>query len=329
VGGIESVAALLAHEWTEAGESVTIVTDVAAPPLNAGPLLFPVVHQPGVGKWVRLLRGHDVFVHFNISLRAFWPLLFVRRPFVAVHHGFYIVDRSGRRDWREKLKLWLTRYATNNIAVSHAIAAKIATPSVVIPNPYDTSVFRHHSGGGRRRELIFVGRLVSDKGVATLLDALSVLRKRNLRPNLAVVGDGPERRALEKLAAEHKLSEQVMFTGAKTRWEIADLLREHKLLVVPSLWDEPFGIVALEGIGCGCAVIGSESGGLPEAIGPCGVTFPNGDSATLANRIEELLCDEAQIAELLSGADEHLAKHQPARVAAQYVRVIQTTLCHN
>ena len=329
VGGIESVAALLAHEWTKAGEAVTILTDVAAPSESGLRLPFPIVHQPDVGTWIDLLRRHDVFVHFNISLRAFWPLLLVRRPFVAVHHGFYILDRSGRRDWREKLKLSLARRATKNIAVSHAIAAKIGTQSVVIPNPYDSSMFYVAGEIVASRPLIFVGRLVSDKGVDTLLQALSILRDRNFRPELTVVGDGPERSALEKLAADLRVAAQVMFTGSKTQSEVADLLRRHQVLVVPSLWEEPFGLVALEGIASGCVVIGSKAGGLPEAIGPCGVTFPNGDSAALADRIAELLTNQRRITELSRQADEHLRRHDPAPVAARYLEVMNEAVCRN
>jgi glycogen(starch) synthase len=329
VGGIESVAALLAHEWINAGEAVTIVTDVPAPAAGGERFPFPVVHQPGATTWIRLLRHHDIFIHFNISLRALWPLLFVRRPFVAVHHGFYIVDRSGRRDWREKLKLWLARRATRNIAVSHAIAAKIGPPIIVIPNPYDASIFRNDGDGFRSRELIFVGRLVSDKGVDTLLEAVAVLCDQKLRPRLTIVGDGQERSALEKMAEELKIATQVMFTGSKSQSEVADLLRRHQVLVVPSLWEEPFGVVALEGIACGCVAIGSKAGGLPEAIGPCGVTFPNGDSTALADRITELLTDERRITELSSHADGHLRKHEPARVAERYVEVMKEALCRD
>jgi glycogen synthase len=329
VGGIESVAALLADEWMKAGETVTIVTDVAAPAEGISRLPFPVVHRPGVGMWIALLRRHDVFVHFNISLRAFWPVLLVRRPFVAVHHGFYVVDRSGRRDWREKVKLWLACRATRNIAVSQAIASDIGVPSVVIPNPYDNSIFGRDGHMTGSRPLIFVGRLVSDKGVDTLLNALAILAERNFRPELTVVGDGPERSALEKMAEELKIAARVMFTGSKTQSEVAQLLREHLVLVVPSLWKEPFGVVALEGIACGCVVIGSKAGGLPEAIGPCGVTFENGDSAALADRITELLTEPRLVIELSTHADEHLRSHDPLRVAARYLEVMKEAICRD
>ncbi|HEV2804405.1 MAG TPA: glycosyltransferase family 4 protein [Chthoniobacterales bacterium] len=326
VGGIETVAALLVPEWIRAGESVTVVTDVKRDPSREKRFDFPLHHRPSRREWVRLLRSHDLLVHFNISLRAIWPLLVVPRRFVAVHHGYYTIDRDGRRDWKEKLKLRVARRAAKNIAVSEAVGRRIAIPCAVIPNPYDASVYHRDSKWDRAGDLIFVGRLVSDKGADTLLRALAILVERKMRLRLTIVGDGPERAPLEKLTAELKLEAQVAFVGSKVASEIADLLRRHQALVVPSLWEEPFGVVALEGIACGCAVIGSSGGGLPEAIGPCGVTFPNGDATALAGRIGELYGNPKRIEELLSHADDHLAQHLPSRVAARYLEVMRSAV---
>ena len=326
VGGIETVARLLVGEWIGAGESVTIVTDVKFDPSREESVDFPVRHRPSRREWVRLLRSHDLLVHFNISLRALWPLLVVPRRFVAVHHGYYTIDRDGHRDWKEKLKLRIARTASKNIAVSEAVAQRIGIPCEVIPNPYDATVFRRDSNVARAGDLIFVGRLVSDKGGDTLLRALAILRARGVRPALTIAGDGPERPSLEKLVAELELESQVTFSGSQTPRAIADLLRRHQILVMPSLWEEPFGVVALEGIACGCAVIGSVGGGLPEAIGPCGITFPNGDAASLAGKIDELHGNSNRVEELLTHADEHLARHLPSPVAARYLEVMHSAV---
>src|SRR5262245_31393415 len=122
VGGIETVADLLTQEWVKAGVKVCVVTDVDAPRDDGRPFPFPVIYRPSPRRLMKLVLAHDVFVHFNISLRALWPLIFVRRPFVAVHHGLYVNDEAGHRDWREGLKLFIATYATENIAVSKAVA---------------------------------------------------------------------------------------------------------------------------------------------------------------------------------------------------------------
>jgi glycosyltransferase involved in cell wall biosynthesis len=96
-------------------------------------------------------------------------------------------------------------------------------------------------------------------------------------------------------------------------------LNRHRILVVPSRWPEPFGIVALEAIACGCVVVGSAGGGLSEAIGPCGLTFPNGDGAALAHVLRELLGNPERVAELGTGGASHLARFSPSAVAKRYL----------
>src|SRR6266478_397843 len=127
VGGIETVANLLVREWVKQNVAVSVVTDVARPSQQDS-FPFRVYYRPRPWVFVDLLRKHDVFMHFNVSLRAIWPLLIVWRPFIAAHHGFYVIDESGKRDWREKLKLFVAKHGTENIAVSESVARTIGIP---------------------------------------------------------------------------------------------------------------------------------------------------------------------------------------------------------
>ena len=102
-----------------------------------------------------------------------------------------------------------------------------------------------------------------------------------------------------------------------------EILNRHRVLVAPSLYNEPFGIVALEGIACGCVVVGSAGGGLKEAIGPCGETFRNGDAADLARVLGRLLRHPEGDPEYLRHCGDHLASHTSARVAAAYLREME------
>ena len=196
-------------------------------------------------------------------------------------------------------------------------------PSEVIPNPYDDTAFVEDIHSSRERDLVFVGRLVSDKGVDLLLEALALLRERGLEPALTIVGGGPEESALKARVDELKLAGQVCFAGVRRGADLTAVLNRHRILVVPSRWNEPFGIVALEGMACGCVVVGSEGGGLPEAIGPGGVTFPNGDVAALAERLAMLLTHPEQLAHYQSAGRAHLARHRPDAVATAYLHVLE------
>lgn len=320
IGGLEINVANLASRIAKAGHEVAVVTRTE----GKGPDDFPfrVIRRPSAWELLRWTRWCDVFHQANVSLRGLWPLLLVRRPWVASHHSWYC-RTEGHIAWPDRLKRYLLRFAAASISVSQAIADDLSTPSVVIPNPYRDELFRRLPGVARTEELVFVGRLVSDKGMDVLLDALAMLAAEGLRPRLTVVGDGPERPRLEEQAARLGIAGQVGFLGTRTDTELVEVLNRHRVLVVPSLYREPFGIVALEGIACGCVVVGSAGGGLKDAIGPCGETFENGDAADLARVLGRLLRHPEIHAEYLGNAERHLARHKAERAAAAYLAEIE------
>jgi glycosyltransferase involved in cell wall biosynthesis len=259
----------------------------------------------------------------NVSLRGLWPLLLVRRPWVVSHHSWYC-RTDGHVAWQDRLKRWLLRFASASISVSEAIAADIGSPSIVIQNAYRNRLFRRLPWVTRDGELLFVGRLVSDKGVDILIDAIHLLAERGRRPHLTVVGEGPEREPLERQAERLGLAAQVAFAGVLRGEGLVESMNRHRVLVVPSRYREPFGIVALEGIACGCLVVGSEGGGLKEAIGPCGLTFPNGDRERLAEVLALAL--DATVDGSWHPSDEaaaHLDLHSSGEVLARYVLAIE------
>jgi glycosyltransferase involved in cell wall biosynthesis len=212
-----------------------------------------------------------------------------------------------------------------SVAISRYVASFFKTRSIVIPNPYDADVFQTRvPQSERKREFVFLGRLVQEKGLDLLLQALSRLRQRNLRPHLTVVGAGPERTQMEELTQTLDLGSQVQFRGPQNGAELSATLNEHETLVVPSKYDEPFGVVALEGIACGCALIASGGGGLPEAVGPCGITFPNGDIGALEHALGRLLTRRDERERLIAEGPRHLLQFQPHLVAARYLELFQT-----
>lgn len=322
IGGIETISALLAQEWCKRGEEVIVATDVAHDPEQARSFPFQVIYQPSPGKWLTLLWWCDIYLQFNISLKATWPLLLIKRPLVVSHQSYYWISRDRTRDWRERLKVRIASSVTN-IFASSAISKEVGSQGAVIHDPYDDALFHPNAASMRDTELAFVGRLVSDKGADCLLQALALLKVRRLAPRLSIIGEGPERLQLEDLCSKLDLCDQVCFWGAKPQAEVSALLQRHRILVVPSLWAEPFGVVALEGLASGCVVIVSESGGLPEAAGPCGLTFPNGDAKALAEKLELVLTDQKYAESLLEQVVSHLAKHRPAVVAERYLRVMR------
>ena len=318
IGGIETVTALLAEEFSRRGHSIKIVTQ------TPGETLENVSRSPSVGQLVSLLKWCDIFWQNNLSLRTIWPALIMRKPIVVTHQGSYCRRPNGI-DLALRTQGVVANRVTG-IAISQYVASFFSPRPIVVPNPFDSELFRNSETGQRDLDLVFLGRLVSEKGVDLLLHALRSLNQRDLQPRLTVVGSGPEESRLRGLTTELSLDRQVQFVGSKRGDALAKELTRHKLLVVPSRYDEPFGVVALEGIACGCAVIGSSGGGLPEAIGPCGVTFPNGDVEALANTIAMLLGGTAQREHFAANAPDHLARFRPSVIANFYLDLFQSKL---
>jgi glycogen synthase len=316
VGGIETMSRLLAAAWAARGHEARVVTTTPAGTEDAEEPGWAVLRNPSASALAGAVRWCDVCFHNNISLGRAWPLVFVRRPWVVAHQT-WLTRPDGRVGWRESVKRQVLR-AASSVAISRAVAEALPVGAEVIPNAYDDAVFFPGADAAPRGDLIFAGRLVSDKGVDLLLTALARLAARGTRPGLTVVGDGPERGRLERMTRETGLEAQVRFAGVKRGAELAAEYRAHRILVVPSRWAEPFGIVALEGAACGCRVVGSSAGGLPEAIGPCGRTFANGDADALARALATELAGAADDA---GARRAHLARHGGGAVAEAYLRV--------
>jgi glycogen synthase len=281
-------------------------------------LSFEVLRRPSFARLFQAARWSDIYFQSNISLPLAAPLLLVRRPWIIVHHT-WIPRPQGFSGMNRRLKLFLLRFASS-VSVSKAVAQALPVDSEIIPNPYDASVFQMMSSVARTEDLVALGRLVSDKGFDLLVEALALLAQEGYRPKLRIIGDGPEKQALIQQARDLQVLDQITFLGTMTGASLAGELNRSRIAVIPSRWKEPFGLVALEVIACGCVPVGSRDGGLADAIGPCGVTFPNGDAPALARVLAELLKSPESLAKYWQHAEVHLRGHHPAVVAKQYLK---------
>jgi glycogen(starch) synthase len=319
VGGIESVSKILAQKFATAGEDVRVITQSLGRPIPHAN--YWLARRPSIAEIFRLLRWCDLFFQNNISLRSLIPALILRKPTVVAHQT-WLQNVHGGIGWQNRLKQRLLPFITN-VAISKAVADRLSSHSFVISNPYDDRVFRLMSEISRDKTIVFVGRLVSDKGVDLLLQALKLLQHDGFSPDLMIVGGGPDEGNLHALSAQLGLDRQVTFAGQQSGTALAQTLNRHRVLAVPSRWAEPFGVVALEGIACGCVVVGSQDGGLKEAIGPCGLTFENGKVDQLAAQLRRLINEPETRADLLKNAPDHLANFRSEVTAAAYLRIMR------
>ena len=318
IGGIETVGRILAEEFSRAGSSVTVVTNTHG---SEDCQAYKVVRRPSLRQLRELACNTDVVFQNNISLKTLLPLLPARKPVVVVHHGC-VTRPDGRRGWQEYLKLALLPLC-HNIAVSESVASALPVKTVVIGNPFEAEKFAPFRETPRTKDIVFLGRLVSDKGCDLVLRALRLLKDEGISPSLTIIGDGTDMPVLKRLADELGILEQVKFQGAMGGGRGREVA-QHKIIVIPSTWAEPFGLVALEGIAAGCVPVASRAGGLPEAVGPCGMLFANGDVNALAAALKSLLASDSLRAELMAGSDRHLEHFQPERVAKEYLQLLHS-----
>lgn len=165
----------------------------------------------------------------------------------------------------------------------------------VLPHFYEVDPSRSIAEPGR--DVLFVGRLSKEKGVEQLLDAWK--RTDRGEAKLVIAGDGPERAALENKIAAEKIG-GVEFLGFVAKEDQETLWKRAAFSVVPSIWQEPLGLVVLEAWERGRPVVVSDAGGLADTVedGVDGLKVPMRDAEAWAQAIGGLLRDPARCANM-------------------------------
>src|ERR1019366_9543969 len=153
---------------------------------------------------------------------------------------------------------------------------------------FTTTTPKLGSGHSSRRRVVFAGRVVAAKGLDTLIRAV-----REVEGEFVICGDGWQLESMRQLARRLGLQERIRFKGWLPAELLAEELAEASVVVVPSLWPEPFGLVGIEAFSAGRPVIASATGGIGDWLedGVSGLSFPAGDASALARALNELLAD--------------------------------------
>lgn len=331
IGGIEVISDILAQAFTKAGHDVHLLTWSKDSTKKAFP--FTIIRSPSKRILFKEHAWADLVFENNPCLQLAWPGIFFNRPSVVALHT-WISRTDGRIGLKDRLKLswWLGR-ARKVIAVSNALRSRSWADATIIGNPYRESDFKIMRGVLRTKGFVFLGRLVSDKGVDIAIQAIYRLSNSKeyksffkAKPVLTIIGEGPERFKLELLAAELGLSDNVHFTGALSGKLLIECLNQHRFLLVPSVWEEPFGVVVLEGMACGCIPIVSDGGGLPDAVGKAGLIFRRGDVDELVACIHKLINNSELEQQCRDAAINHLKAFHPDVVSKKYLEVIESAV---
>lgn len=179
----------------------------------------------------------------------------------------------------------------------------------VIPGAVDTEVFYPAPLEERANAILFVGRLVTEKGVTPLMWAM----KEVPEPELWIVGDGPEKQVLRRWADLAGITKRTRFFGTLDRSDLAEVYRQARVFALPSLpkmdgnpyssWSEQFGQVLIEALASGLPIIGTRSGAIPEVGGHVAGLYSDPlDWSKLAENIDKVLTDEKRWEKMSAGA---------------------------
>ncbi|HEV7595875.1 MAG TPA: glycosyltransferase [Gemmatimonadaceae bacterium] len=198
---------------------------------------------------------------------------------------------------------------------------------IVAPMPVSTDLFFPGSSRDGQR-LLFVGRLMPQKGLDHLLHAMASMETQ---PLLDVVGDGPGRQALETLSQELGVASRVRWHGQLTQSELPRLYQNASAVVVPST-EEGLGLVAVEALLCETPVVAFDSGGLRDVIqhNRTGLLVPPGDRIALARTLDDLLGRNGRGGDLgRAGRLYALSAFAPESAARRYADIYQQVIGAN
>ena len=331
IGGAERYMDRLAQHMSERGHEVVLM----APPTDAGELdrdyevmrtdffehrkrgiSYYLRARPMAARIRRLVRRRSIdVVHFQYinPFATPVPLLPGRARLFATIHGsgvhFMQEDWLGKRLLRFALKRLDGVMPVSDYCGELAVRNGAPEEKVhVIYNGTDPELFTPAPGEVEPSMVLTVGRLVPRKDVPTLMRALGTVRDTVPDARLVVVGDGPERPRLERMAGELGLADAVRFDAFVSEERLRVLYRRAGVFVLPAMYDpagrdiEGFGIVLLEAMASGRPVIGARVGGIPSAIRDAwGRLYAPGDAADLASHLTALLGDPDR-AELMGAA---------------------------
>ena len=284
---------------------LTLVTATPAEDFDDRTLPFRVLRQPTARHLFREIRSSDIVHAAGPALSPLVLGLLTNRPVVIEHHGFQAICPTGQlliepsnipcpghfmagrhfeclrcrsdNNWRASGRLWFLTFVRRflcarvaaNIMPTEWLSGLISLPKAMsVPHGIETITLPiWPANQSNPPAIIFQGRLVTTKGLPILLEAASILRSGHREFEVLVIGDGPERSALQDLAEKLQVSSCVRFLGRIAAADLDSVIAKASMVVVPSIGGEVFGLVLAENMLRGLPIIAADLGCFVEVLG--------------------------------------------------------------
>ena len=248
-----------------------------------------------------LVRLKKIFMKTNCDLvhaqfvRDGYYAYFLKKrydvPYVVTCQGFDITIVPSYNQKMRNKTIQILEKADKAIFVSNSLMDKAKSfgysgkNSLVIPNGFDSSVFKILKNGDNRikiqdhseRVIGFCAALIKRKRADKLPEILAQVNKIDNNIRMVIIGEGPCGGEIKKRIKKNGLNGNVLFTGRITQSEIAKYMNEMDVFILPSI-NEGYPTVVSEAQGCGLPVVCSDAVGVPEAVGDCGMVVKQGEN---------------------------------------------------
>ncbi len=302
-------------------------------------------------EWVKAIDPDIIHVHTPATIGAagIYAAKLLSKPVIATYHTLmeeyfklYFLPRKrfGKKCLEKISERFIKKYTAffyNRADVitvpsaaikEHLLNNNVTRPIIVLPTGIDANFFKPK--GKRKKNLVlWVGRLGREKSLEILLRAFKKVQERNRKAKLVLIGDGPERRNLEKLANELKIRAE--FKGYVPRKELPYHYSAASVFVSPST-TETQGLTILEAFACGCPVVVANALGFKDFVrhGKNGFFAKPGSVEDFANKIEKIL-ENKKLGERLSKnarktAESFSISRQAKKLQALYSALLQPPL---
>jgi glycosyltransferase involved in cell wall biosynthesis len=283
---------------------------------------------------VREAQADLVHAHWWVpgGISAWLASMAAHRPFVVTLHGTDVAILKHSKAARKLARIVL-RKAAAVTAVSRFLAHEVATVTgldaaniLIQPMPLDVARYARSSRGGAG--VVTVGRLVQQKNIAVVLEAVAILNSSGRTVHLKVVGDGPERRSLEHRAKQLGIGKVTQFVGTVTPDAIPEAMADADVFAFPAQ-DEGLGLAAVEAFLLGIPVVASGQGGGVTDIVPAagaGRLIDAIDASQMAHAIQDVL-DDPESRRLAAARGQDLKRQlSPTAVASVFEGLYERAL---
>ena len=304
----------------------------SAPLLALGVPVMVGALRMAFAREVRRFRPDIVHAHWWVP--GGWIAASADVPFVVTSHGSDVrmLAHSGLA---RRVAGGVYRRAAAATTVSAFLARDLerAMPFLagrvrVTPMPVDTARFAVGAAAPPRAQpprILYAGNLLESKGVADLVDAYALLRQRGVACRLKLLGEGPALPALRARAERLGLLDQIDWSRFVPQTAMPAEYGAATVSVLPTRGNEEgLGLSLVESLLCGCAVVGTPAGGIPEVIadGETGLLARSSDPASLADAIGRMLTDDALRARLTEqGAAQVRRTYSVAAATARFLEL--------